>query len=239
MAKKLILSVLLGASSLLGVAQVVHADATTVNYTSHGYIEYYKNTDVIPPVDPTHPTDPLDPIDPTEPGTAGPLSIDYASNINFDKQKISGKDEVYYAELNHMTDKNGKEIETPDYIQVTDDRGTDSGWKLTASEATPMMSGKNELKGTVITLTHGTATGENNVSMKPTAAKTVAIAAGGDESTVLTATENHGMGTWEDSFGTSNEDAKTSISIAVPAATKKVAGFYKTDLTWTLTDSAL
>ncbi|WP_256869283.1 WxL domain-containing protein, partial [Enterococcus thailandicus] len=50
----------------------------------------------------TDPTDPVDPTDPTDPegpnpGTNGPLSIDYASSLDFGVQKITSKDQIYFA----------------------------------------------------------------------------------------------------------------------------------------------
>ena len=62
------------------------------SYTSNGIVEFTPSEEPTNPVDPTDPTNPVDPIDPTDPegpnpGTNGPLSIDYASSLDFGVQK--------------------------------------------------------------------------------------------------------------------------------------------------------
>ncbi|MEB5953235.1 WxL domain-containing protein, partial [Enterococcus innesii] len=70
--------------------------------TSNGAITFEADPNPTNPVDPTDPEKPVDPVDPTDPdgpnpGTNGPLSIDYASSLDFGVNKISNKNEVYYA----------------------------------------------------------------------------------------------------------------------------------------------
>ena len=73
-------------------------------YRSNGLVEFIPNVDPTEPVDPENPDPekPVKPIDPTDPegpnpGTQGPLSIDYASSFDFGKNRISNKDQVYFA----------------------------------------------------------------------------------------------------------------------------------------------
>ena len=73
-------------------------------YRSNGLVEFIPNVDPTEPVDPENPDPekPVKPIDPTDPegpnpGTQGPLSIDYASSFVFGKNRISNKDQVYFA----------------------------------------------------------------------------------------------------------------------------------------------
>ncbi|MGK0552907.1 WxL domain-containing protein, partial [Enterococcus faecalis] len=85
--------------------------------------------DPVDPVDPDNPDNPVDhddPVDPDDPdnhGTDdnGPLSIDYDSNITFGTQAISSSNHVYDA------------VNVEPHIQVTDKRGADGGWSLTAT----------------------------------------------------------------------------------------------------------
>lgn len=235
--RELILGVLLGSMVPTGFTVTQALASETVNYQSHATIEFVKNTDGTPPVDPTNPTDPLKPLKPVNPGTEGPLSIDYASNLQFSQQQISGKDSVYYAQLDQLVDKNGKVGEYPNYVQVTDNRGSNAGWKLTVAQTNPFMNGKNKLDGTIITLMNGTTNGSSNMS-QPTASQ-AAINPDGKAVTVMTAKVDKGMGTWTDRFGKDNTAAKKSVSLLVPAESNKVAGAYKSELTWTLTDANL
>ena len=98
-------------------------------YDSNAVVNFVPNQDVTPPVDPINPDpeNPVTPIDPTNPngpnpGTAGPLSIDYASSLHFGENKISTKNEVYYAKAQAFTGGS----EGPNYVQVTDNRGTET-----------------------------------------------------------------------------------------------------------------
>lgn len=103
-------------------------------YQTNAIIEFESATDIItPPIDPTNPDNPnpVDPVDPTDPngpkpGTPGPLSIDYASSIDFGKQKITSTNQVY----NVKPQKFGGRDDGPNYVQVTDSRGTEKGWSL-------------------------------------------------------------------------------------------------------------
>ncbi|MPN38891.1 hypothetical protein SDC9_186416 [bioreactor metagenome] len=72
--------------------------AENKQYDSTGLVEFIPNLDPTVPVDPENPDPekPVNPIDPTDPngpnpGTQGPLSIDYASSLDFGKNRISNK----------------------------------------------------------------------------------------------------------------------------------------------------
>ena len=80
-------------------------------YQSGGIVEFDPDEDptrrTVDPVDPD-PNNPVNPWDPTtpdhkpNPGTDGPLSIDFASSIDFGKNKITNKDETYYANPQYL-----------------------------------------------------------------------------------------------------------------------------------------
>lgn len=87
----LCLGTLLISSSILG-ATLVSAEEINMTYKSNGAVTFEPNTDPVNPVDPTDPDEEVDPVDPTDPegpnpGTEGPLSIDYASSLDFGKNK--------------------------------------------------------------------------------------------------------------------------------------------------------
>lgn len=206
---------------------------------SKGTINFLENTGKVDPTDPLNP-DPENPVQPKdldehEEGTAGPLSIDYVSNIRFGEQKTSGKDEVYYAALDKLVDSKGNEVERPNFIQVTDKRGSNAGWHLTVTQNEQFKNGKESLKGAVLKLDNGTMSSADG-GESPSASQGIALNPG-MASDVANAKENQGTGTWADRFGKDEAAGKKSISLSVPGKTKKVKGEYKTTLTWTLTDS--
>ena len=150
----------------LGMTSTVTAQAAEVAaYHSNGQIVFEPNTeptDPISPIDPD-PDNPIKPVDPTtpdgkpEPGTNGPLSIDFASSLYFGMQKITSKTEVYHASLQKYEDAAGAEQEGPNFVQVTDNRGTESGWTLHVKQNGQFKTGKDqELKAAQIRLTNGT-----------------------------------------------------------------------------------
>ncbi|WP_254558779.1 WxL domain-containing protein, partial [Salmonella enterica] len=61
------------------------------------------------------------------PGGNGSLTIDFASSFDFGNHKISNKDQTYLAKAQKYFDS---EVLTPNYVQVTDRRGTFAGWNL-------------------------------------------------------------------------------------------------------------
>lgn len=89
------------ATTTLGALALVPMSALAVDggeYQTNGAIQFAPNTNPTNPVDPTNPDPdkpitPVDPTDPTgpKPGTAGPLSIDYASSLSFGEQTITSK----------------------------------------------------------------------------------------------------------------------------------------------------
>ena len=83
---------------------------------------------------------PVDPIDETKPdkkpvgGTKGPLSLDFASSLNFGEQLISSKNERYFAEGQKLADGSTK----MNYVQVTDNRANMSSWTLSVRQNGPL-----------------------------------------------------------------------------------------------------
>lgn len=212
-------------------------------YTSNGIVEFVPDTDPTDPVDPTDPTDPIDPTDPEgpNPGTNGPLSIDYASSLDFGVQKITSKDQIYFAasQKYRAFDEEGNpstEVkEGPNYVQVTDNRGTEAGWSLKVNQEGQFMSisGK-ELTGATISFKKGSVVTASD-SGKPVGPETIVLNADGSQSDVMAASVGNGAGTYLYTWGTA-ATAGESIELSVPGSTTKYAEKYSTKLTWTLTD---
>lgn len=249
---KIVTSAIVLSTLGLVAAPAVHAADHTEIYTSTGKVGFMENTDPTTPVDPTDPTGPVGPTDPTDPdnpkpGTGGPLSIDYVSNFDFGTDnKVSGDDTTYYAAPVKLADKDGKEITRANYLQVTDKRGSNIGWKLSVKQDAQFNDGKTDLDGAQLSMGTQTLNSKNmdtNGSTNPVIANaTIATSVGADVA-VLDAGKNQGMGTWTDSFGVYDTDAtkdtaSKAVSLKVPGNSAKTVGSaYTTDLTWTLTDA--
>ncbi|CUB10913.1 hypothetical protein BN2127_JRS1_02699 [Bacillus cereus] len=240
--KKLALTGVISLSALSAGTPAFAAEGATMN--SKGFIQFEQNTDTVNPVNPTRPEevveprDPKDPKDPHEDGTKGPLSIDYVSNFQFKTQKASGNNEVYYASLDRVKKKvDGSIIEVPNYVQVTDNRGTNAGWKLTVTQNGQFKTTSNqELTGAALTLKNGILNSASG-SDAPESLQNITLTPG-VASDVVNAKINQGMGTWTNAFG-QLEEAKKSVELSVPGKTKKEQAEYTTSLTWELKDAPL
>lgn len=242
--------VLMSSASMMNLASVVHAAENSVNTT--GDVTFKENTDPVNPVDPVDPDNPVDPVDPVDP-TEGPLSIDYASSFHFGEQKISAKDEIYYADFDKVKGATeGSTDDKPNWVQVTDKRGTNAGWKLQVQQVAQLTTGSGtdakELKGAQISLTNvmGKTTSDNK-STEPTISHSITLIPGtkaedgtvqpGAAQDVMTAAKDQGMGTWSAVFG-DGTTGNQSISLSVPGVSEKVKdGKYTTELTWLLSDT--
>lgn len=234
--KKLVtLSVLV--LTTIGLTATPVAAAT---YDSNASVKFKAGTGITPPVDPTNPTDkvtpvdPLDPLKPVQPGTNGPLSIDYASSLYFGEQDITSSNETYYAVPQKLSD----DTERPNYVQVSDNRGTLAGWSLQVKQNGQFKTATNkELTGAQITFenaelaTVSTATAPSVIKTS----FTLGTDGTGVAENVIAAKAEEGAGTFVYRFG--NDATKgDSIKLDVPGSTAKYAEEYTTTLTWTLTD---
>lgn len=271
---KLIAAGLLFSTALIAPA-VSHAAVGDDNneLDSKGQITFTPNTDPTNPIDPTDPTDPVVPIDPTDPtnpnpdptpGTNGPLSIDYASNFLFvekdydpatgdaekQKVKITSQDKTYYAMAQTYKDSAGAVQTGPNFVQVSDNRGSLAGWNLTVTQkdqfatADPNDATKNVyLDGAKITLNNGSIQ-TPSTSAKPSTVAAEAELTPNAVTPLITAAANEGAGTYQLVWGdpastdpTAATDASKSVTLDVPGATTKLAAQYTTTLTWSLYDT--
>lgn len=209
--------------------------------TSNGVVKFIPNEEPTNPVDPTDPGNPGTPIDPTdpegkpEPGTPGPLSIDFASSLDLGTQKISSTDEIYQAAAQEMM-KDGEKVTVPNYVQVTDNRGTLAGWTLEVQQMGQFKSDKNELTGAEVTFDNGQINSISE-SAKPTSSGTFTLDAETQAlSGVMSAQATQGAGTTVNAFG-NEETMAESITLTVPGKTTKYATEYRTVFNWVLTDA--
>ncbi|MCT2892429.1 WxL domain-containing protein [Lacticaseibacillus paracasei] len=239
--------VLLAAAAAMGTMAV---NATTVLaaqtnggvYSTNGSIEFKPTEKVTKPVDPLDPTKtatPIDAEDPkkvVQPGTQGPLSIDFASSFNFGKQEITSETKTYFAAAQKYQDAAGTEKVGPNFVQVTDNRGTEAGWKLVVKQNDQLMSvsGK-ELTGAQIRLKNGHVVTASTAAHPDGTAEMTLVP--GAEQTVMNAKTGSGTGTHLLNWGKDADDAARSVELTVPGATTKYAEKYATTFTWTLTDT--
>lgn len=218
-----------------------------IEYDSNGQISFQPSTDSTNPLDPLdpNPDKPIKPVDPTvpggepNPGTQGPLSIDFASSLDFGTQEITSRTEYYQAASQKYTDFDGEDGEGPNFVQVTDNRGTEAGWSLSVKQNGQFYSSEweQELDNAEITFNNGGIV-TNSDSTKPSeSANTIVLNPNGAESHVMTAREGEGAGTYLMTWGETVDEARESIVLEVPGSSTKYATQYTTTFTWTLNDT--
>ncbi|MCO6018754.1 cell surface protein [Carnobacterium divergens] len=213
--------------------------ATAGTYKSNAKVKFVQDTSITPPVDPTDPGSEVTPVDPDgtnpDPGTAGPLSIDFASSFGFDEQKITTKDEVYNAKAQILSDGTFR----PNYLQVTDKRGGANGWTVQVKQDTQFASASGTLDGALISVKNGQVDSISTSTVPSLVNKsfdlTIDEDGAGVSQNIVGAKTGEGAGTWVYRFG-DDTNKETSVTLAVPGSTTKYAEEYTTELTWTLAD---
>lgn len=218
--------------------------AAEVSLNSNAVVEFEENLDKTNPVNPLDPDKPVLPIDPdggiTE-GTAGPLSIDFISSLNFGIQKISSEDQTYFAKPQIVTDINGNnEEQVPLFAQITDNRGTLGGWSLSVKQNGQFNNGDvthGKLVGAKIEFLNGEVA-SSSITMPSFVNSPIDVTADGEgaSTVVMAASEGEGSGTFVYRLG--NESSlEESIKLSVPGSSVKMKdAAYRTTLTWTLND---
>jgi hypothetical protein len=244
--------------TVLGSTTALADEDYSRNYQSGGMVQFTPDNQPTDPVDPENPDpeNPVKPWDPTSPdhkpnpGTEGPLSLDFASSLDFGNNKITNKDAVYYAEPQYLWNAEENDFDPatarPNYVQVTDKRGTNAGWSLTLQQQGQFKNEQTlnkELTGAAISFTSGEAASSMKGVKAPKTFDMLDLVPG-ETVKVMAAEKNAGAGTWVDRFGkieTVDVEGKkvaknTAITLFVPGSTPKDAVKYETKLLWTLTD---
>lgn len=240
--------------SVLGVSTVaaVPAYADGGTYTTTANVNFIPNQDTVSPVNPDKPdvNQPVKPVTPdgddVKPGTTGPLSLDYVSNFDFGSQKISSKNQTYYAKAQGYQGVSDTSVL---YAQVTDNRGTGAGWILSVAQPSQFTNDGKELKGAQIGINNlSVATQADSDAGSATAGGDMILVPGTGAQTVMSAKANTGQGTWvarmgkadnlvpEKGDGDTNRTVDKAVSLSVPGSSNKLAGQYTTNLNWTLSD---
>ncbi|WP_430612669.1 WxL domain-containing protein [Enterococcus sp. DIV0876] len=214
---------------------LLQTTANAAEYSSNGAISFEADTNPTNPVDPTDPEKPVDPVDPTDPdgpnqGTAGPLSIDFASSFQFGDQLITSETKDYYAQLQSFASGESG----PNYVQVTDKRGTQEGWSLSVIQNGQFKTAENEeLNGAALSIAAGATTSITDMQYAPTVTASHTFVPN-SEVTLVNAPVGKGMGTWIYKFGNDAAEGATAVKLNVPGRSVKLAKEYRTTLTWNL-----
>lgn len=200
--------------------------AVAAEYTSNGAIIFETDNDLTKPVDPVDPTDPMGP----NPGTAGPLSIDFASSFQFGNQKITSETMDYYAKLQEFTSS----LAGPNYVQVTDKRGTQEGWSLSVIQNGQFKTAQSEvLAGASLSISSGTAISVTDKQYAPTVVENHTFVPN-SEMNLVNVPAGKGMGTWIYRFGADASEGAATVKLNIPGRSVKLAKEYRTTLTWYL-----
>ena len=228
----------------LSLTQTMTVEAAPAGLANtEGKVQFSEDTSTGVPIDPTEPGTE---VTPDVPGgsTTGPLRIDYVSNFDFGEQMISGSTKTYHSKKIKITQNTSStEKYVPEYLQVTDNRGTNSGWHLTASRS-EFSDGTDQMTGTQLKIENSekvsAVSPQLPTSDDPIEMKNFEIPIGTDAD-VIYAEAGKGMSTWIHSFGPIGETAAVeenpSVLLTIPANSKKNKTDYKSTITWTLTDA--
>ncbi|EAE8347167.1 WxL domain-containing protein [Listeria monocytogenes] len=139
------------------------------------------------------------------------------------------------------------------YVQVSDVRGTNNGWTLsvTGSAFKESSTPAKTIPGAQLTIPKSTVnsktssakapTGYDNITISMTGTGAVPVMSAKDKQTATPTnfSDDEGMGTWTDSFGSAasraTETSKPKLSI--PSNVIVADGTYQSKLTWTLSDT--
>lgn len=233
--KKLAFVTLFATIALAAASLPVTSLAADSSGSSNGTVSFKAGNGGNTPQDPTDPgkENPGKPAGEV-PGTTGPLAIDFVSNFDFGSQDISSQDEDYYAAPQKFTLGDGSSVDRPNYIQITDERGTFEGWNLKVKQNGQFKAGTRELDGAKLSFNNADAVSTMDNTYAPQAKATFDLTPDATDVLPLEAGKNQGMGTWVYRFGQNEDNQAKSVKLNVPGKTPKLAQAYTTTLTWSL-----
>ena len=233
--KFILASVLISTSVLVAMTP---ANAETFSTESKGVVQFEKGSGLTNPVDPTI-DEPVIIIPPEEEhnGTQGLLRFDQISNLNFGTMKISGSEQT--APASYVPLNQEKTEFAPVYLEVTDERGSNQGWKVSAvadefkavDKATGMaVPGADPLKGAKISFKNSSIRNHSNIPAEelslvtPNAVTSFTLQADTttDTATLITSAENQGMGIWPTSFFDQSSGATTPNKFVKTAENQEI-----------------
>ncbi|MFC6201453.1 WxL domain-containing protein [Lactiplantibacillus nangangensis] len=232
---KKVIGSLLMSGVLLGTVvapMIANADTTTENRSGETAVSanFTASTSTVTPVDPTDPNKPSTDGDGNNGATAGGgLSLIYApKSLDFGSHEIDVLNDQHYAV--DTASASTKLWDSNAVLEVSDVRGTNAGWRLTAT-GDVLTDGTNPAKGATISLPTGNVTSSGTTANGAKAATTPTINLNGSTTgvEVLSAAKDSGAGVTVDQM------APAEINLNIAANTVK-AGTYSSKINWTLAD---
>ncbi len=250
-------------AATLMAGNVIAVSAAGDTQTSSATITYQSPDDNGGGTDPKNPEEPGETVEPDDEDenkdSTGSLTIDYISNFRFGTQDITSQDRDYYAATRtakYYPDKendpdNFETRELPNYVQVSDLRGVETGWTLSVNMSKFTVSDDQhdkygaELEGAKITLMNLEATteaqsgsvniGGESLTLNPEADVTVMYA---KPDAVAPLSDSAGTGTHMTMFGRTQQgdNGDESVMLSIPGKATKYNTSYEATLTWTLKD---
>ena len=268
---KLVTASILGTGILLASSTTVVADSiadskATVNFAVDNTPVDPSNPEVVDPTNPDQPGVPVNPGPNPGEGSGGSgtksFHINWISNFKFGTINLASSGMEAWAQPTTLTWKakaEGGNGASPTsnlapFLQVTDNRGTGTGWNVSVS-GTEFVALDEEgdpttttLKGAKIFLNGAQIVG---VESSSSSIAPVALNAGGSTDLldtgaqgipVFSAEANKGQGTWSVTWGAMADkttyQTNQGVKLTVPStSTPKVNTKYQAELTWTLVDA--
>lgn len=253
----------------VGLVQVEAKE--TISAETKGEVTFKRDDETGPII--VDPTDPENPnvIDPEGGGgSAGngtkSFNINWVSEFKFGDMLITGQKISQYADsatLNFIGANDTDEqiipkTNLPNFIQVTDNRGTNTGWKVTASasefrqyDAENQPLDDKSLKGAQLLLTNPQIFSQgSDEELSPTAnANSIDLLENkGTPVSIMTAAEKKGQGTWSLAWSPNskgehfefvyNEGVDKGVQLVVPVtALPEADKTYTSEIEWILSDT--
>ena len=218
-----------------------------LNYNTKA-LQFYGGSGITSPVNPNVPN-PNFPVFPQNSngtrgvlGTGSSLSIDFVSSFNLRINSIFNENHTYFAKAQSYFNN---EMKSPNYIQVTDNRGTLTGWRLSVIEKREIefmdkaVSKYSVPEGASLSLAHPIMA-SNSRAISPSVSSVTNLIPD-TEMVIATAKSGQGAGTWVIRWG-EQEDLQTqdtdvitpAVKLFVPGTTGKKGEIYGAKLTWSL-----
>lgn len=204
---------------------------------TNGQIGLQPNQNEKPILNPLNPEEKLTVIDNLnssnyqDHGKQGILTIDFASNFQMGSHEASKETEVVKVSDQKALTKSRQEIMIPNFVQVTDTRGTNGGWQLTVKQLRQFTTDSKEypeLTGAVLSLNNGACSAPTADQLWSVEQQDLTI---GQEHLVMKAKPGTGGGTnlyfWKNQ----------GVSLTIPGNSPKLAQVYQTSLLWSILDA--
>ena len=228
-------------------------------YETGGGVGFQRGTGLIQPLHPgpgdlaRQPMSPLPeeiqkPNRTSSQGTGSSLSIDYVSEFVFKMYREDGEKVFYYAQPQYLRDEHGQSTITPNFIQVTDQRGTAEGWTLKLQKTIRFYDGnKQALQATDILLYNPVVVGYQPANQP----RAPSLLGQGEDSVVIAqAEQGSGTGTTTIRWGnhlvemelySKKGEVNTpllnrDVQLLVPIRTNRQNHTYQATLTWILSE---